>query len=234
MGYTFADFFAQISTEDKQSTPVEEAMDLDNTDTPEGEGTLLDDVPQTDDETNPNEDGEACEAGGDDATADSIDETAENTEGDESLLNDEGEPSTDDETQNDEANDESSKEDDVEAEGEPTVEEGEGDESDDDSDDDDDEEEGEKEPSEEEVKEAEEALEQLKEMVSNIATSGGLTESQSQLVQTSFEEITKSLKLNDARITPSIESFSESSSRRLLATNVVLNNINYHLTNLRG
>lgn len=220
MGYTFADYFAQISTEDEQSTPVEEAMDLDNTDTPEGEGTLLDDEPQTDDETNPNEDGETGE-------------TAENTEGDDPLLNEEGEPSTDDETQNDEANDDSSKEDEVEAEGEPTVEEGEGDESDDDNDDDD-EEEGEKEPSEEDVKEAEEALEQLKEMVSNIATSGGLTESQSQLVQTSFEEITKSLKLNDARITPSIESFSESSSRRLLATNVVLNNINYHLTNLRG
>lgn len=233
MGYTFADYFAQISTEDEQSTPVEEAMDLDNTDTPEGEGTLLDDEPQTDDETNPNEDGETGEAGSDDAATDSTDETAENTEGDDPLLNEEGEPSTDDETQNDEANDDSTKEDEVEAEGEPTVEEGEGDESDDDNDDDD-EEEGEKEPSEEDVKEAEEALEQLKEMVSNIATSGGLTESQSQLVQTSFEEITKSLKLNDARITPSIESFSESSSRRLLATNVVLNNINYHLTNLRG
>lgn len=233
MGYTFADYFAQISTEDEQSTPVEEAMDLDNTDTPEGEGTLLDDEPQTDDETNPNEDGETGEAGSNDAATDSTDETAENTEGDDPLLNEEGEPSTDDETQNDEANDDSSKEDEVEAEGEPTVEEGEGDESDDDNDDDD-EEEGEKEPSEEDVKEAEEALEQLKEMVSNIATSGGLTESQSQLVQTSFEEITKSLKLNDARITPSIESFSESSSRRLLATNVVLNNINYHLTNLRG
>lgn len=202
MGLSLKNFLAMESEEAR--IPVEDAIEMDDTETPTEDGETLEpaanedeskDTDATDDETQSE----------DDQTGDADDVEVG---GDEPL--DDGEPVVeDDESTDDVAGDE----------GEET-------ESDEDTE--------ESEPTEEEKEEAEEALEQLKEIVSNAALSGGLSEGEAELVSMSLNMVGKKVSLSQERMVPSLESFSEFSSRRLLATNVVLNNIEYALSQLRG
>lgn len=184
---------------EEERIPVEDVIEMDDTETPTEDGETLEpeanedeskDTDATDDETqsedNQTDDADVAEVGGDEPL-------------------DDGEPVVeDDESIDDTAGDE----------GEETEEESE--------------------PTEEEKEEAEEALEQLKEIVSNAALSGGLSEGEAELVSMSLNMVGKKVSLSQERMVPSLESFSEFSSRRLLATNVVLNNIEYALSQLRG
>lgn len=204
MGLNLKDFLAMESEEER--IPVEDVIEMDDTETPTEDGETL--------EPEANEDGSKDTDVTDDETQSEDDQTgdADDAEvgGDEPL--DDGEPVIEDEdgvesTENTEGEEDKGETPESEEESEPT---------------------------EEEKQEAEEALEQLKEIVSNSALTGGLSEGEAELVSMSLNMVGKKVSLSQERMVPSLEAFSEFSSRRLLATNVVLNNIEYALSQLRG
>lgn len=78
------------------------------------------------------------------------------------------------------------------------------------------------------------ALESLREEVFKAYQKGGMSEEEASLVQLATDNILTKVGMESQRIVASVESFSEGSSRRLLATSLAMDNIDRIVEKIRG
>ena len=236
--------FLSMEDANEENQTVEDALKLDNTDTPNEEGTLLDDINENQDaDTNaPADEGtlldESGEESGEGESEGNADDAAggdvtDNTAGDENASGENTDTQTD---ENGEAGAENTDENQEEGEGEATSDDTNNEEgiNPEESPSEDDEDGEDKEPTEEEKEEAAEAMEALRNVLVDSLKSGGLSETGVIVAQKSLEHILSSVNLKGTPILPSVEAFSEKSSRRLLATNRAIDNLDYYIAKLKG
>lgn len=234
MRSSLRDFLSMEDTNEENQT-VEDALKLDNTDTPNEEGTLLDDINENQDadenasadegtllDESGEESGEGESEGSTDDAAGDENASGENTDTQTAENGEAGVENTDENQEEDEGDatsDDTSNEEGINPEETPSE---------------DDEDGEDKEPTEEEKEEAAEAMEALRNVLVDSLKSGGLSETGVIVAQKSLEHILSSVNLKGTPILPSVEAFSEKSSRRLLATNRAIDNLDYYIAKLKG
>lgn len=202
--YTKSNKVSLESTEEEKNVTVDEALEIDDSDTPEEGGTPLENLRRR---------AEARRRAEEEKDDENADDATEETPEDEET----GEKSTEeDETDTEETDDKSDDED------------KEDEESDEGGDD--------EEVTEEDKEEAAVELESLLDRVQIAMGKGGLSEENGEatVVTASVKHILSKVGMSGVRLVPSVESFSESMSRRARATSIVIDNIQAFIKELRG
>lgn len=200
----------KVATEDQDESeiPVEEAVELDTSDTPAEGGDDVKTVEEAADDAAEAEAEETNEVNPDEASdADGLTEDNDETSEDSEESNEEG--STDTES------------DDENAEGDEDI-----------TDVGEDEEEAEL--TDEEKEDAAKSLEEIRDAITETLERGGMTESEATVADMAIQDVAERANINNCRMVASVESFSERSSRRILATNRAIDNLNFYIAQLRS
>ena len=199
----------QEQQEQMEGETVEEAVNIDDSDTPATGGTRLDhyrrlaaerDAEANEEEATPAEEETEGNAEGETEAAEETGENTENTE------------STEEQTEEENnASEEEKKSEDAEGETETD------------------------EADEEDKSKAADSLEALRDEIMISYQKGGMNEAEASIVNTAIESILFSAGVTGVdRIVSSMECFSENSTRRLLATSLTIDNLNMVIDTLRG
>ena len=196
----------QEQEEQMQDETVEEAVNIDDSDTPATGGTRLDHYRRLAAERDAEANEEEAAPAEEDTEENTEEETSDNTENTE--------------TQTEEENNASEEEKGEDGEGDATDAEGET-ETD--------------EADEEDKSKAADSLEALRDEIMISYQKGGMNEAEASIVNTAIESILFSAGVTGVdRIVSSMECFSENSTRRLLATSLTIDNLNMVIDTLRG
>ena len=238
---SFAEYLA-MENDQSDNVTVDEALNLDNSETPSDAGEPVDSLIDNDEGDAENTTTDASDTS--DSASDTGEDTGTDGDGDDSLL-DGDDTNTDTAEEGSEPTDTAEGEQPENTDGTPEEGEGESEPAEPATDDDaggeepseddlgTDEEPESEEPTEEEKEEAADALESIRDHMLKSINAGGLDESAVTVANLAITHALSKVGLANKRITASTENFAERSSRRLLATNQAIDNLNYFIDVLR-